>query len=114
MKKSLIIATFLVFGFTFSQNITPKYEVVNNKVKATYFYENGQIKQEGFYLNGKLHGKWTSYNEDGTKQSIGEYNNGVKTGKWFFWNNSLLSEVDYANNKVVAVNNWSNTRLAKN
>lgn len=74
----------MVSGLMSAQEVKPKFEVVDQMVKATYFYDNGQVKQEGTYLNGKLHGKWVSYNQDGSKQTMGEYENGNKTGKWFF------------------------------
>lgn len=114
MKKMLIIAVLLVSGVMFSQEVKPKFEVVDNMVKATYFYENGQVKEQGFYLDGKLHGKWISYNQDGTKQTIGEYDKGQKTGKWFFWNENSLSEVDFNKSKINDVKKWSREALAKN
>ena len=114
MKKVVIVAVLLVSGMMFVQEVEPKFEVVDNMVKATYFYENGQVKEQGFYLDGKLHGKWVSYNQDGTKQTIGEYNEGKKTGKWFFWNENALSEVDFNKSKITDVKKWSREALAKN
>ncbi len=114
MKKVVIVAVLLVSGMMFAQEVEPKFEVVDNMVKATYFYENGQVKEQGFYLDGKLHGKWVSYNQDGTKQTIGEYNEGQKTGKWFFWNENALSEVDFNKSKITDVKKWSREALAKN
>ena len=114
MKKIVIVAVLLVSGMMFAQEVEPKFEVVDNMVKATYFYENGQVKEQGFYLDGKLHGKWVSYNQDGTKQTIGEYNEGQKTGKWFFWNENALSEVDFNKSKITDVKKWSREALAKN
>lgn len=106
MKKIVVTMVILVSSFTMAQKVSPKFEVVDNMVKATYFYSTNQIKEEGFYLDGKLHGKWTAYNEDGTKQVSAEYNKGKKTGKWFFWNENILSEVDYANSKITSVKKW--------
>ena len=80
MKKVVIAVVLLVSSLSFAQEVKPKLEVVDQMVKATYYYDNGQVKQEGYYLDGKLHGKWMAYNEDGTKQSIGEYSKGAKTG----------------------------------
>ena len=54
MKKIVIAAVLLVSGMMSAQEVKPKYEVVDQMVKATYFYDNGQVKQEGFYLDGKL------------------------------------------------------------
>ena len=114
MKKLVIASVLLVSSLSFAQEVKPKLEVVNEMVKATYFYDNGQVKQEGYYLDGKLHGKWMAYNEDGSKQSIGEYNKGTKTGKWFFWNDTLLNEVDFSDSKIAEVKKWSKDALVKN
>ena len=114
MKKVIIIAAFLVSGIFYGQEIQPKYEIVGNEVKATYFHDNGQVKQEGNYLNGKLQGKWVSYSDNGNKETIGEYNNGVKVGKWFFWTKETLNEVNYTDNRVAEVRKWSEEVLVKN
>ena len=114
MKNLIIAGVLLVSGFMSAQEVKPKYEVVDQMVKATYFYDNGQVKQEGTYLDGKLHGKWVSYNEDGSKQTMGEYENGNKTGKWFFWSQTALNEVDFANSRVAEVKRWSKEALVKN
>ncbi|MBD3724960.1 MAG: membrane-binding protein [Flavobacteriaceae bacterium] len=114
MKKVMIVAVMLVSGVMFSQEVEPKFEVVDQMVKATYYHDNGQIKEQGFYLDGKLHGKWVSYNEDGTKSTIGEYDKGRKVGKWFFWNENSLNEVDYLNSRIADVKKWSRETLAKN
>ena len=114
MKKVIIAAVLLVSSLSFAQEVKPKLEVVDQMVKATYYYDNGQVKQEGYYLDGKLHGKWTSYNEDGTKLTMGEYNKGTKTGKWFFWSDTSLSEVDFSDSRIAEVKKWSRDVLVKN
>uniref|UniRef100_UPI0040494BCB toxin-antitoxin system YwqK family antitoxin n=1 Tax=Flavobacterium sp. TaxID=239 RepID=UPI0040494BCB len=114
MKKIVIVAALLVSGMFFGQEVKPKFEVVNNMVKATYYFDNGQVKQEGFYLDGKLHGKWTAYTEVGSKQTTGEYENGVKVGKWFFWNENTLSEVDFSKSKIESIKKWSQEVLVNN
>lgn len=106
MKKYIMIAAVLFSGILFAQNTKPQLEIVGNQVKATYHYENGKVQQQGNYLNGKLQGEWISYDADGNKVAIGEYNKGQKVGKWFFWNNSVLSEVDYSENRIASVKNW--------
>jgi len=103
MKKYMIIGAVLISGMISAQKVAPKLEVVNNMVKATYYYDNGQIQQEGFFKEGKLDGKWIAYDTNGNKKSIGEYSNGQKIGKWFFWNEANLSEVDYSNNQIAYV-----------
>ncbi len=77
-------------------------------VKATFFHDNGQVAQEGYFLNGKLHGEWVMYDGSGKKIAMGQYAGGAKTGKWFFWEETLLKEVDFSNNQIVAVVNWNN------
>jgi antitoxin component YwqK of YwqJK toxin-antitoxin module len=103
MKKFIIIGAVLISSMIFAQKGTPKLEVVDNMVKATYYYDNGKIQQEGFFKDGKLEGKWIAYDAQGNKLSVGEYSNGQKTGKWFFYNEAKLSQVDYTNNQVAYV-----------
>ncbi len=103
MKKYMIIGAVLISSMIFAQKGTPKLEVVDNMVKATYYYDNGKIQQEGFFKDGKLEGKWIAYDAQGNKLSVGEYSNGQKTGKWFFYNEAKLSQVDYTNNQVAYV-----------
>ena len=107
MKKYIILAVILFSGTIFAQNAKPVLEPFGNRLKATYFYENGQVQQEGYFENGKLDGYWVSYNEDGTKNAMGEYSKGVKTGKWLFWNDEQLAEVDYSKNNILSVKNWN-------
>ena len=114
MKKIIIVAALMVSGVFFAQEVKPKFEVVDNMVKATYYFDNGQVKEEGFYLDGKLHGKWVSYTESGVKQTIGEYESGTKVGKWFFWNENSLNEVDFSNSRIAEVKKWSKDVLVKN
>ena len=112
MKKLVIAAVLLVSSLSFAQEVKPKLEVVNEMVKATYYYDNGQVKQEGIYLDGKLHGKWVSYNEDGTKQTSGEYNQGEKVGTWTFYNAATIKKVAFSNSRVASVNTISKDYLA--
>lgn len=113
MKKYIVIGAMLISGIIFAQNtaVKPKLEAVGNLVKATYLYDDGQVKQEGFYENGKLQGKWVSYDLEGNKTAVAEYDKGQKVGKWFFWNNSVLSEVDYSDNRVASVKKWKQEAL---
>lgn len=114
MKKYIIIGTFLISGLIFAQSPKPQLEAVGNKVKVTYYFENGQIQQQGFYKNGKLEGKWVSYDINGNKLALAEYKKGEKVGKWFFWNDSTLSEVDYSNNSIASIRNWKEVSLVSN
>ncbi|MFB0910310.1 MAG: membrane-binding protein [Flavobacterium sp.] len=111
MKKYIVIATVLLSGIIFAQNNKPKLEAVGDLVKATSFHDNGKIQQVGFYKNGKLQGEWISYDSNGNKIAMATYDNGQKSGKWFFWNGTVLSEVDYSDNQIASVKNWTNDAL---
>jgi antitoxin component YwqK of YwqJK toxin-antitoxin module len=111
MKKYIVIATVLLSGIIFAQNNKPKLEAVGDLVKATSFHDNGKIQQVGFYKNGKLQGEWISYDSNGNKIAMATYDNGHKSGKWFFWNGTVLSEVDYSDNQIASVKNWTNDAL---
>ena len=112
MKKSIILAALLFSGILVAQEAKPELEVVGNKVKAVYYYDNGNVQQEGFFKDGKLDGVWVSYDEKGHKKAVGEYTDGVKTGKWIFFNENNLSEVAYVDNKVSSVKNLQKNALA--
>ncbi len=114
MKKAAIMVAFLVTGLLSAQEVKPKYEIVGNQVKATYFYENGQIQQEGYYLNGKPNGTWVSYTENGDKLAVGEYKEGKKSGQWLFLGNENLKQVSYSENKVEDLKIWKQEIVAKN
>jgi antitoxin component YwqK of YwqJK toxin-antitoxin module len=105
MKKSVILAAILFSGMLVAQETKPELEAVGNKVKATYYYENGKVQQEGFFKDGKLDGVWVSYDENGNKKAVAEYTNGAKTGKWVFFNEKAVCEVAYENSKVASVKN---------
>ena len=108
----------LFTGTIFAQESKPVLELFGKKIRATYFYENGQIQQQGFFKNGKLEGVWLAYDEKGNKTATGEYTNGLKTGKWFFWTQEKealvknLCEVDYSNNKIAEIKNWTPNAMA--
>ena len=70
MKKCVILAAVLFSGILTAQEGKPELETVGNKVKATYYYENGKIQQEGFFKDGKLDGIWVSYDENGNKKTF--------------------------------------------
>ena len=110
MKKLMIMGMMLVSGAIFSQ-AAPKLEAYGQLVKATYYYEDGKVRQEGFFKEGKLEGQWVSYDADGNKIAMAEYSNGQKTGKWVFINNEMLSEVNYADNKITNIKNWKQEAL---
>lgn len=112
MKKYLIIVVLLFTGMIFAQDSKLVLEPFGNKVRATYFYENGEMQQVGYFENGKLQGTWVTFDENGNKISSGQYENGVKTGKWFFWNKTNLTEVDYSNNAIASVKNWKQEAIA--
>lgn len=111
MKKiTLTLAFIFSIALVNAQEVKPKFEKVDTKVKATYYHDNGEIAQTGYFADGKLDGEWKMYNDTGKKIAEGNYTEGKKTGKWFFWNNdkSTLSEVDYKNSEIVNVTQWNN------
>ncbi|MBU2922571.1 nicotinic acid mononucleotide adenyltransferase [Winogradskyella psychrotolerans] len=112
MKKIVIILVMLSVGFTYAQNKNkPQLEKKGDLLIATYFHDNGAIQQTGaFDANGKLQGKWTSFDVEGNKLAVATYDAGKKVGKWFFWEGDSLKEVDYRNNAIVSVVEWSNDR----
>jgi antitoxin component YwqK of YwqJK toxin-antitoxin module len=97
MKKFVLMASLLVSGLSFAQEINPKLEEVDGLVKATYYYDNGVVQQQGFFKDGKLDGKWVSFDESGNKKAEAQYSNGEKVGKWMFWNqDNSVATVDYS------------------
>ena len=110
----MILSAILFTGVLFAQTAKPVLEPFGNKIKATYFHENGQVQQVGYFENGKLEGLWESYNEDGARIATGEYSKGVKTGKWLFWTNEQLAEVNYSKNNITAVKSWTQTAMVIN
>ncbi|MFK7001236.1 toxin-antitoxin system YwqK family antitoxin [Flavobacterium oreochromis] len=101
MKKFMSIVALLFTVVSFSQLIEPKYEIQNDLIKATYYYDNGKVMQEGFYKDGKVHGKWTSYTVEGKESAIGQYELGKKVGIWFFKQEGVIAQVDYNDNSLV-------------
>ena len=105
----------LTFAMLFSvvvlaqQETKPKYEVVGDLIKATYYHDNGQVAQTGYYLNGKLQGEWKAFDKQGEKIAMGTYDQGRKVGKWFFWNAQELNEVNYADSRIASVTTWNNS-----
>ena len=112
MKKCVILVAILFSGILVAQEVKPELEAVGNKVKATYYFENGKVQQEGFFKDGKLDGVWVSYDEKGNKVAVAEYTDGLKTGKWIFFNENSLREVAYENSKVSSVKNLQKNALA--
>lgn len=107
MKKVIIGVAALCFALSVNaQTIEPTYGVDNDKVKVTYYHEDGSIKVQGYFKDKKLTGQWTSYDMNGNKTQIAFYENGKKVGKWFVWDNDILKEINFENNTVVSVNTW--------
>jgi antitoxin component YwqK of YwqJK toxin-antitoxin module len=112
MKKCVILVAMMFSGILVAQEVQPELEAVGNKVKATYYYENGKVQQEGFYKEGKLDGVWVSYDENGNQLAVGEYTEGMKTGKWIFFTENKLCEVAFENSKISSVKNLQKNALA--
>jgi antitoxin component YwqK of YwqJK toxin-antitoxin module len=110
MKKIFTLAILLGSIVTFAQNgRTLNLNEDKNLIEVTYYHDNGIVSQTGFYTTeGKLQGEWLSYDIEGDKTVSANYDDGKKVGKWFYWNGNTLKEVDYTNNAVASVNEWTN------
>src|SRR5690606_7785488 len=111
MKNLVVVALMMISAISFAQNErTLKLNQDTNTIDVVYYHDNGQISQTGAYtLDGKLHGEWLSFDKNGKKTVSATYENGKKTGKWFFWNDNTLKEVDYSNNAIASISEWTNT-----
>jgi antitoxin component YwqK of YwqJK toxin-antitoxin module len=112
MKNNiLVLVAFLIGMVSFAQQERElKLNKDTNLIDAIYYHDNGVVSQIGAYtLDGKLQGVWLSFNTEGDKTVSANYDNGKKVGKWFYWNDKTLKEVDYTNNAIVGVNEWTNS-----
>ncbi|HLT52851.1 MAG TPA: hypothetical protein VKZ97_03125 [Flavobacteriaceae bacterium] len=110
MKYIFAFALMLCVSVTFAQEKrTLTHNKDTNLIDVVYYHDNGQISQTGSYtLDGKVQGVWNKYDAEGTKLVSAVYEKGEKTGKWFFWDKDVLREVDYQNNDIASVNEWTN------
>lgn len=115
MKFFLTLMLIFSFSVIQAQEIEPTYEVDGDKVKATYYFNDGSVHKQGFFKNKKLTGMWTEFDKKGNKVATGFYKDGNKSGTWFQWNNNKLRQINYKNNVVTSVNSWKEeTSLATN
>ena len=117
MKKIVALLVMLSVGFTYAQNErTLTLDKEKDLIEVVYYHDNGQVSQTGYYTKeGKLHGDWFSYCQEGNKIVSAKYDEGKKVGKWFYWSNDVLREVDYSNNAIAGVSEWTNkTKVAIN
>lgn len=114
MKKAVLLFAMMLAVVAYAQDIEPKVENVGKMKKVTYFHDNGEIAQTGHVMKGKLHGQWLMYDLNGKKIASGKYVNGLREGKWMFWKGQELSEVDFVDNKIVAVKKWNNAEIVSN
>jgi antitoxin component YwqK of YwqJK toxin-antitoxin module len=110
MKKFVFFIAFLITAVSFAQQ---ERELKLNKdtklIEVIYYHDNGVVSQTGAYtLDGKLQGEWLSFDAEGNKLVSANYDNGKKVGKWFYWTDKTLKEVDYSNNAIASVNEWTN------
>jgi antitoxin component YwqK of YwqJK toxin-antitoxin module len=111
MKKQFILFFALLISMVSfaQQERTLKLNKKTNLIEVIYFHDNGVVSQTGFYTtDGKLQGEWLSYDIKGEKTVSANYDNGKKVGKWFYWNDKTLKEVDYNNNAIASVSEWTN------
>lgn len=118
MKKLVLFFMMLSVAFVSAQDEelslkegNRKYKVKGDLVEVTIYNDNGTIEQHGFFKDKKLHGTWEFYNKQGKKIALANYLEGKKVGKWLFWNKDTLKEVDYTNNMVASVNEWTEKTL---
>ena len=98
MKFFLTLMIIFSFSVIQAQEIEPTYEVDGDKVKATYYFNDGSVHKQGFFKNKKLTGMWTEFDKKGNKVATGFYEDGKKTGIWLKWNKNKLRQVNYKNN----------------
>ncbi|HZW63307.1 MAG TPA: nicotinic acid mononucleotide adenyltransferase [Flavobacteriaceae bacterium] len=109
MKNVIMFFVFLVAVGSFAQERELKLNEDTNLIEVVYYHDNGVVSQTGSYtLDGKLQGVWLSFNTEGKKMVSANYDNGKKVGKWFYWNDKTLKEVDYIDNAIANVNEWTN------
>ncbi|WP_250435467.1 toxin-antitoxin system YwqK family antitoxin [Hanstruepera flava] len=110
MKKFVFFIAFLITAVSFAQQERElKLNKDTNLIEVTYYHDNGVVSQTGYYtLDGKLQGEWLSFNAEGSKLVSANYDNGKKVGKWFYWTDKTLKEVDYSNNAIASVSEWTN------
>ena len=111
MKKQFILFLALMISVVSfaQQERTLKLNEETSLIEVTYYHDNGVVSQTGFYTtDGKLQGEWLSFNTEGKKLVSANYDNGKKVGKWFYWNDKTLKEVDYTQNAIASVNEWTN------
>ena len=111
MKKQFILFfALLISVVSFAQQErTLNLNEETNLIEVTYYHDNGVVSQTGFYTtDGILQGEWLSYDTEGEKTVLANYDNGKKVGKWFYWNDTTLKEVDYSNNAIASVSEWTN------
>jgi len=115
MKNYVLFFTFLITAVSFAQTERElKLNDETNVIDVTYYHDNGVVSQTGSYtLDGKLQGTWLSFNTAGEKIVSANYDNGKKVGKWFYWSSKTLKEVDYSNNDIASVSEWSKSNIVQ-
>ncbi|WP_223034638.1 toxin-antitoxin system YwqK family antitoxin [Hanstruepera marina] len=110
MKKFVFFIAFLITAVSFAQQERElKLNKDTNLIEVVYYHDNGVVSQTGYYtLDGKLQGEWLSFDAEGNKLVSANYDNGKKVGKWFYWTDKTLKEVDYSNNAIASVSEWTN------
>lgn len=111
MKKNILfLFALLISVVSYAQKErTLKLNNETNLIEVSYYHDNGVVSQTGTYtLDGKLQGEWLSFDAKGNKTISATYDNGKKVGKWFYWKGETLKEVDYSNNAIVGVIEWTN------
>ena len=110
MKKFVIVTALLLSSISFAQKERAlELNKDTNLIEVVYYHDNGVISQTGSYTKeGNLQGDWLSYDVNGRKIVSAKYDNGKKVGKWFYWTGDTLKEVDYSDNAIASISEWSN------
>lgn len=109
MKTLALLLALLINASLIAQVSSPTYvKVSSNKVKVTWFHENGQVKETGYFIDDKKDGVWEHFNEKGIKISEASYNDGMKDGNWSVWNENgvMLYHLVYENGKRKLATQW--------
>ena len=109
MKTTALLLALLINASVIAQGSTPSYvKVTSNKVKVTWYHDNGNVKESGYFVNNSKDGVWETFTENGIKTSEANYSNGMKDGNWTIWNEegNLTYHIVYEDGKRVLATQW--------
>jgi antitoxin component YwqK of YwqJK toxin-antitoxin module len=116
MKINFLVLCLMIGFLSTAQQQSNKVvqETEGDLIKVSFFHPNGELAQQGYLKNNKLHGKWVQFSEEGEQLCLANYKMGKREGTWLFWTNGNLTQVDFANNKILNQVSWkSQTGIAQ-